>query len=151
MTMSKSTETPYPMFHHAWCNANHLNLNAGKTKEMIFDFRKIHNDKTPIIINNTSVKQVPSYKYLGVIIQNNLKWNEHVTAQVKKADQRMYHVRRLSKLKIDKEILCLFCNSTVSIVLVYAVPCWFNPMCDKKQEKRSMQICKENEENDRWL
>ena len=75
---------------------------------MIFDFRKIQNDKAPVIINNTSVKQVPSYKYLGVIIQNNLKWNEHVTAQVKKADQRMYHVRRLSKLKIDNEILCLF-------------------------------------------
>ena len=122
----------------SWCNENHLNLNAGKTKELIFDFRKIQNDKAPIIINNTSVKQVPSYKYLGVIIQNNLKWNEHVTAQVKKADQRMYHVRRLSKLKIDNEILCLFYNSTVSSVLVYAVPCWFN-LCDKKQKK---EVCK---------
>ena len=106
---------------------------------MIFDFRKIQNDKAPIIINNTCVKQVPSYKYRGVIIQNNLKWNEHVTAQVKKADQRMYRVRRLSKLKIDNEILCLFYNSTVSSVLVYAVPYWFN-LCDKKTEKRSMQI-----------
>ena len=111
---------------------------------MIFDFRKIQNDKAPIIINNTSVKQVPSYKYLGVIIQNNLKWNEHVTAQVKKADQR----RRLSKLKIDNEILCLFYNSTVSSVLAYAVPCWFN-LCDKKQKTRSMKVCQENEENDR--
>ena len=92
---------------------------------MIFDFRKIQNDKAPIIINNTSVKQVPSYKYLGVIIQNNLKWNEHVTAQVKKADQRMYH-------------FLLFYNSTVSSVLVYAVPCWFN-LCDKKQKK---EVCK---------
>ena len=45
----------------SWCNENHLNLNAGKTKEMIFDFRKIQNDKAPIIINNTSVKQVPSF------------------------------------------------------------------------------------------
>ena len=57
----------------SWYNENHLNLNAGKTKEMIFDFRKIQNDKAPVIINNTSVKQVPSYKYLGAIIQNNLK------------------------------------------------------------------------------
>ena len=60
----------------------------------------------------------------------------------------MYHVRRLNKLKIDNEILCLFYNSTVSSVLVYAVPCWFN-LYDKKQKKRSMQICQENEENDR--
>ena len=103
----------------SWCNENHLNLNAGKTKELIFDFRKIQNDKAPIIINNTSVKQVPSYKYLGVIIQNNLKWKEHVTAQVKKADQMMYHVRRL--IKIDNEILCLFYNSTVHVCRVF----WF--------------------------
>ena len=61
-----------------------------------------------------------------------------MTAQVKKADQRMYHVRRLSKLKIDNEILCLFYNSTVLSVLVYAVPCWFN-LCDKKQKK---EVCK---------
>ena len=89
------------------------------------------NDKAPIIINNTSVKQVPSYKYLGVIIQNNFKWNEHVATQVKKADQRMYHVRHLRKFQIDYKILCLFYNSTVSSVLVYAVPCWFN-LCDKE-------------------
>ena len=55
----------------SWCNENYLNLNAGKTKEMIFDFRKIQNDKAPVIINNTSVKQVPSYN--GVIIKNNLE------------------------------------------------------------------------------
>ena len=24
----------------SWCNENHLNLNAGKTKEMLSDFRK---------------------------------------------------------------------------------------------------------------
>ena len=61
-----------------------------------------------------------------------------MTAQVKKADQRMYHVRRLRKLKIDDEILCLFYNSTVSSILVYAVPCWFN-LYDKKQKK---EVCK---------
>ena len=50
----------------------------------------------------------------------------------------MYHVRRLRKHKIDNKILCLFYNSTVSSVLVYAVPCWFN-LCDKKQKK---EVCK---------
>ena len=54
----------------------------------------------------------------------------------------MYHVRRLSKLKIDNEILCLFYNSTVSSVLVYAVPCWFN-LCDEKQKKMYVNLPKE--------
>ena len=53
----------------------------------------------------------------------------------------MHHVRRLSKLKIDNEILCLFYNCTVSSVLVYAVPCWFN-LCDKKQKKEACKFAK---------
>ena len=70
-------------------------------------------------------------KYLGVIIQDNLKWKEHVEAQTKKANKRMYNVRRLKKLKIDSKILCLFYNSVISSVLVYAIPCWYEA-CDKK-------------------
>jgi len=125
----------------SWCSENSLDLNTGKTKEMLFDFRKTQNDKVPVTINNTSVSQVPSYKYLGIIIQNNLKWNEHVAAQTKKADQRMYCVRRLRKLKIDNEILCLFYNSVVSSVLVYGVPCWFN-LCGKELEKDVRKFAK---------
>ena len=56
----------------------------------------------PAIINNTSVALVPSYKYLGVTIQENPKWNEHVEAHEKKANKRMYHVRRLVKQNIKK-------------------------------------------------
>ena len=103
---------------HIFYVQSHLNLNAGKTKGMLFDFRKTWNDKAPIIVNNTSVKHVLSYKYLGVIIKNNLKWNEHVTAQVKKADQRICHVRCLRKLKIITKS-CVF-----SIILLCRI-FWF--------------------------
>ena len=50
------------------------------------------------MVNNTSVTFVQSYKYLGITIQENLKWNEHVEVQEKKANKRMYHVRRLKIL-----------------------------------------------------
>ena len=43
----------------------------------------------------------------------------------------MYNVRRLKKLKVDSKILCLFYNSVISSVLVYAIPCWYDA-CDKK-------------------
>ena len=67
--------------------------------------RKNKNSKEPVIINNTSVALVQSYKYLGVTIQENLKWNEHVEVQEKKANKRMYHVRRLKKQRIDSKII----------------------------------------------
>ena len=61
------------------CNESCLDLTVGKPKGMIFDFRKIQDNKLPIRIYNISLGQVPSCKYLGAIIQNYIKWNEHVT------------------------------------------------------------------------
>ena len=59
-----------------WCADHFLDLNASKTNEIIFDMRKNKNSKEPVIINNTSVALVQSYKYLGATIHENLKWNE---------------------------------------------------------------------------
>ena len=87
---------------------NTINADASKTKEIIFDMQKNKNSKEPVIINNTSVALVQSYKYLGVTIQENLKWNEHVEVQEKKANERMYHVRRLKKQRIDSKIIWFF-------------------------------------------
>ena len=76
-----------------WCSENYLDLNVTKTKEMILDMRKKQNSKTPVTISNSSVATVSSCKYLGVIIQGNLKWNEHVEAQTKEANKRTYNVQ----------------------------------------------------------
>ena len=118
-----------------WCSDNFLELNASKTKEIIFDMRKNKNSKEPVIINNTSVALVQSYKYLGVTIQENLKWNEHVEVQEKKANKRMYHVRRLKKQRIDSKIICLFYNSVVSSVLVYGLSGCLNPVPNNRKRK----------------
>ena len=93
--------------------------------------RKKQISRTPITIANSLVDIVSSYKYLGVKIQDNLKWNEHVDSQTKKANKRMYSIRRLKKLNIDSKLLCLFYNSVISSVLVYAISSWYEA-CDNK-------------------
>ena len=35
-----------------WCVENYLDLNVGKTKEIVFDFKKVKTDVVPIIIKN---------------------------------------------------------------------------------------------------
>ena len=128
---------------------NLLCLNASKTKEIVFDMRKNKNSKEPVIINNTSVALIQSYKYLGVIIQENLKWNKHVEVQEKKAYKRMYHVRRLKKQRVNSKIICLFYNSIVSSVLVYGLSCWFEACTEQQKKKVSKfqrQRCKITDE-----
>ena len=63
-----------------WCKSNKLTINLQKTCYTIF---KIKNRKIPdflnsIHIDNVLIKKVPSAKYLGVILDENLSWEEHV-------------------------------------------------------------------------
>ena len=66
----------------SWLSANKLSLNVGKSKLLIFSLC----DRTNIIkdinlsINNEKLKIVDMAKYLGVIIDNKLNWNEHIKA-----------------------------------------------------------------------
>ncbi len=82
----------------SWCQDNCLSLNVSKTKELIVDFRKRQQRPyTPLMISGTPVERVSSFKYLGVNISEDLTWTAHIQTQVKKARQRLYHLRQLRK------------------------------------------------------
>ena len=71
-------------YNSDWCSENYLDLNVTKMKEMILDMRKKQNSKTPVTISNSSVAVVSSYKYLSVIIQDNLKWKNMLKHKLRK-------------------------------------------------------------------
>lgn len=116
-----------------WCDSNFLNLNVSKTKEMVLDFRRNKNNKEHIAINGSDVEFVPSYKYLGCTLQEDLSWDTHINNQVKKANKRLYHVRCLRKVNVCGKLISMFYNSVVSSVLMYAVACWYNSSTEKNK------------------
>ena len=146
--INKNNETKYREaidYVTNWCSDNYLHLNVSKTKEMVFDFRVNQNTKIPVVIDDTDVTFVEEYKYLGVTIQNDLKWDVHINNQVKKANKRMYHVRCLRNLNVDRKIICLFYNSVISSVLTYAISTWFNACSEKLHglmNKSRKRVCK---------
>ena len=119
-----------------WCEDNNLELNVSKTKEMIFDFRKAKPIPTPLQIKNSHVEIVSQFKFLGVIISSDLKWEKNTQAIVKKAQQRLYFLRRLRKFGIKKEIMINFYRATVESVLTYAITVWYGNI--SKAEKMSL-------------
>lgn len=110
-----------------WCKDNNLDLNVSKTKEMMVDFRRakqrIH--YTPLRINGNPVEKVSSYRYLGVHISEDLTWSTHISTLVKKARQRLYHVRRLRKFKISTALQKSFYIATVESVLSGSITAWY--------------------------
>ena len=73
----------------SWFDEHNLFLNVTKTKELIFDFRKNQVHKQ-ITINRDVVEECDSFKYLGVTIDKNLTWSEHVKHVISKCRQRLY-------------------------------------------------------------
>ena len=73
-----------------WCDSNFLEMNVSKTKEMIVDFRKTKVDVIASMIHNEPVEIVDSFKYLGTVFDNKLKWDVNTEQVVKRGQQRVY-------------------------------------------------------------
>lgn len=62
-----------------WFKSNKLSLNAKKTKFMIIGSRFVKNDNIVLPkLNDSPIERVNEYKYLGLIIDTELKWISHI-------------------------------------------------------------------------
>ena len=120
-----------------WCDRNYLELNVKKTKEMVVDFRTSEHVHTPLSIHNEAVETVTDYKYLGTIIDNKFNFNQNVNAIYRKANSRLYFVRKLSKLRIENRILEIFFTSVVQSVITFSIICWFGNCSVESKSKLS--------------
>ena len=107
-----------------YCDSNFLELNVSKTKEMLIDYRRNISPPPPVFIKGTAVERVDKYKYLGVVLNNKLTWDDHVDVLVKKLNSRLYCLRKLSNFNVSSEILGIFYNCTFSGVWRYCLICW---------------------------
>ena len=89
---------------HLWCNKNKLTINIGKTKTMIFGSRKyvkqMHAVK--LDINNIQLECVHTFKYLGVTLDMELKYNAHASTVYKLASHKV-NTLRLIRPYIDEQ------------------------------------------------
>ncbi|KAK1786835.1 hypothetical protein P4O66_017219, partial [Electrophorus voltai] len=89
----------------SWCKVNNLYLNVDKTKEMAVDFRRARRDHSPLAINGSSVEIVKNIKFLGVHIVENLTWTLNTSSITKRAQQRLYFLRKLREAHLPSLIL----------------------------------------------
>ena len=67
-----------------------VELHPKKCKELRISFSRLPTNRELIHFDGSIVEPITSIKILGVHFQNNLKWNSHIDATVKKAAKRLY-------------------------------------------------------------
>ncbi|KAL2084975.1 hypothetical protein ACEWY4_020493 [Coilia grayii] len=83
------------------------------------------------------VSKVDSFKFLGSIISQDLKWESNINAILKKAQQRMYFLRQLRKHGLPQELLVTFYTAVVESILCSSITVWFGAAT--QQDKHRLQ------------
>ena len=68
---------------HIFAISHNIKLNPAKCKEMFINSLHISNSSlNPTVMGNNIIERVKNYRILGVIMNNELKWNNNVDFSV---------------------------------------------------------------------
>ena len=106
-----------------WLKLNKLSLNVTKTKFIIF---KPSNKQLPIPvikIDNSNVEQVSNFNFLGIYLNENLKWNYHtniINKKISKVIGIMHYLKRF----IPSDVLKIIYNTLILPHINYGLLAW---------------------------
>ena len=127
-----------------WTDVNLLTLNRSKCKTMLLS-RKNH-QLNPLFIQDETIEQVCCYKYLGLIITPNLKWDDHIERITIRARRLLGYLYRVYYRNVESKYLVNLYTSLVRPHLEYACQVW-DPHNQKNIEqleriqKYALRIC----------
>ena len=106
-----------------WLDTNKLSLNTKKTHFMVFHTSRIKTDDVNVIMQQNTIDRVYPIKFLGLIINNKLKWHEHiqhVKHKIARSVGIVYKIRHYLK----KQTLLNMYYTFVFQYLIYGVEIW---------------------------
>ena len=102
-----------------WSEEIKLNINTRKTKELIIG-QLCNRRLPPVNIQREDVERVTKFKLLRVIVNQSIKWNDHILSVQRKANYRIYFIKRLKRAGRQTDDLVLFFKSIILSVLEHA-------------------------------
>ena len=129
-----------------WSSDNWMKLNAKKCKEMRTCYLRETPQLTQLQVDGQALELVSSYKVLGLTIQNNLKWNEHISAVITKASKRLHILRVLRRGGVPSDDLYAIYVALIRSILEYCCAVWHHALpsylSDKLErvQKRALKI-----------
>ena len=109
-------------------------LNQKKTKVMMFNYTDNYQFTTRLRLNNENIEVVNKTKLLGVIVSDDLKWEENTQYLVKKANARLELLRKVASFTTSvaekKTIYVLYIRS----ILEQSCVVWHSRLTNENSE-----------------
>ena len=123
---SLEIETNYELKKvNIWLASNKLTLNIKKSKFMVFTNKRKDYHEILLKINGKAIERCTSYKYLGIVIDDKLKWNVHIDYICKKISKgcgALAKMRHCASLELLREIYYALIFSYIR----YGITTWGN-------------------------
>ena len=114
----------------SWLQGNKLSLNVAKTHSLVVGSRKRLKDisddrvaKPSFVVGEENVSIVENIKYLGVIVDKHLSWDEQISAVTKKVSRGL-GMLRFSKKYLPIATVQKMYRSLVEPYFRYSCPVW---------------------------
>ena len=104
---------------YSWCCANRLSINISKTKSMLFSNTLTQFDIADIHMNGIKIDYSSSLRFLGVIIDDNLKFNLHINEINKKISKNIGVIYRLKEYVPNSTLIAVY-RSIIECYLNYS-------------------------------
>lgn len=123
-----------------WMESNKLSMNLKKTNFILFHMRNsdLTNIFNEICFGNIKINRVESEKYLGIVIDKDLNWTQHIDSIKRKISSFVGVLKRISKFineKTKKDIYFAYIHSH----LTYGNPIWSTAPLYKLKELQVFQ------------
>ena len=109
----------------AYATTNYMKFNESKCKFMLVSRKKRHIDPVPSIhLNGSPLQNIPTFKYLGLIISSDLCWSSHIDNICSKAKRILGLIYRRFYRHSNEQTLRQLYLSIVRPHLEYATQVW---------------------------
>ena len=106
-----------------WLGCNQLSLNVNKTKFMLFHSNRKAVNYPNLLINNINIENVAEFNFLGIQLNQNLKWKTHQNHVSLKLTKTIGILNRL-KHELPLPILKTIYNTLFLPHLNYGILLW---------------------------
>ena len=106
-----------------WINSNKIKLNSDKSNFIMFSYRK-NIEINQIQFGNSYIRKTDSTKFLGIVIDKNLTFKEHINNISSKVSKSIGILYKLNH-SLPSDILKILYNSLILPYLSYGIESWY--------------------------